>query len=55
MVRAFSRKQKRYAAKADILDASDTTFVCHGVTGAQTQDIADQAGAHQALLHYYCG
>jgi TetR/AcrR family transcriptional regulator len=36
-----------------ILDAAHTVFLRHGTAGARMQDIAAEAGANQALLHYY--
>jgi TetR/AcrR family transcriptional regulator len=36
-----------------ILDAAHAVFVRHGTAGARMQDIAAEAGANQALLHYY--
>ncbi|MEO7218459.1 MAG: TetR/AcrR family transcriptional regulator [Gemmatimonadaceae bacterium] len=36
-----------------ILQAARTVFVRHGTGGARMQDIAQEAGVNQALLHYY--
>jgi len=36
-----------------ILDAAHAVFVRHGTAGARMQDIAQEAGVNQALLHYY--
>jgi TetR/AcrR family transcriptional regulator len=36
-----------------ILAAAHTVFLRHGMSGARTQDIADEAGVNKALLHYY--
>lgn len=36
-----------------ILDAARAVFQRHGMSGARTQDIADEAGVNKALLHYY--
>src|SRR5215510_8077895 len=36
-----------------ILDAARTVFVRHGTAGARMQEIAQEAGVNQALLHYY--
>jgi len=36
-----------------ILDAAHTVFIAHGTAGARMQDIAEEAGVNQALLHYY--
>jgi AcrR family transcriptional regulator len=36
-----------------ILDAARTVFVQRGTAGARMQEIAEEAGVNQALLHYY--
>jgi TetR/AcrR family transcriptional regulator len=36
-----------------ILDAAHAVFVRRGTAGARMQDIAEEAGVNQALLHYY--
>lgn len=36
-----------------ILQAARTVFVRRGTAGARMQEIADEAGVNQALLHYY--
>jgi AcrR family transcriptional regulator len=36
-----------------ILDAAKMVFVRRGTAGARMQDIAEEAGVNQALLHYY--
>ena len=36
-----------------ILQAARTVFVRHGTAGARMQEIAEEAGVNQALLHYY--
>ena len=36
-----------------ILEAARTVFVRHGTGGARMQEIAEEAGVNQALLHYY--
>src|SRR6185436_6737613 len=36
-----------------ILDAARTVFLQHGTAGARMQEIAQEAGVNQALLHYY--
>ncbi len=38
-----------------ILDAARTVFVRRGSGGARMQEIAEEAGVNQALLHYYFG
>ena len=37
----------------EILQAAKKVFTEKGLTGARMQDIADEAGISQALLHYY--
>src|SRR5512132_1105509 len=36
-----------------ILQAARTVFLRRGTAGARMQDIAEEAGVNQALLHYY--
>lgn len=36
-----------------ILAAARKVFISKGMSGARTQDIADEAGINKALLHYY--
>jgi TetR/AcrR family transcriptional regulator len=36
-----------------ILDAAHVVFLRRGTAGARMQDIAEEAGVNQALLHYY--
>ena len=36
-----------------ILQAARVVFIRHGTAGARMQEIADEAGVNQALLHYY--
>jgi len=36
-----------------ILDAARTVFIRQGTSGARMQEIAQEAGVNQALLHYY--
>ena len=36
-----------------ILDAARTVFIRRGTSGARMQEIAEEAGVNQALLHYY--
>lgn len=36
-----------------ILDAATKVFSRHGTAGARMQEIAEEAGVNQALLHYY--
>lgn len=53
--------QKRRALPADrdgdterrILQAARSVFVRRGTSGARMQEIAEEAGVNQALLHYY--
>jgi Transcriptional regulator len=36
-----------------ILDAAKAVFILRGTAGARMQEIAEEAGVNQALLHYY--
>lgn len=36
-----------------ILEAATKVFIRHGTAGARMQEIAEEAGVNQALLHYY--
>src|SRR6478609_11918950 len=36
-----------------ILDAARSVFIRQGTSGARMQEIAQEAGVNQALLHYY--
>ena len=40
-------------AETRILDAAKAVFIRRGTAGARMQDIAEEAGVNQALLHYY--
>jgi len=40
-------------AEQRILDAARRVFIRRGTAGARMQEIADEAGVNQALLHYY--
>lgn len=52
-------KEKKAPAAHDgetekrILDAAKVVFIRRGTAGARMQDIAEEAGVNQALLHYY--
>ena len=50
--RAHSKTPDR-ATEQRILDAARTVFVRRGTAGARMQEIAEEAGVNQALLHYY--
>lgn len=41
------------ATEQRILDAARAVFVRRGTAGARMQEIAEEAGVNQALLHYY--
>ena len=47
------RGQIKPDAKTRILDAADAIRVRRGIDSARMQEIADQAEANKALLHYY--
>ncbi len=55
----MSAKQKKPFEPKDadaeqrILDAARTVFIRRGTAGARMQEIAEEAGVNQALLHYY--
>ncbi|HYC52874.1 MAG TPA: helix-turn-helix domain-containing protein [Gemmatimonadaceae bacterium] len=54
--RTTSRTSKQApdrAAEARILDAARAVFIRRGTAGARMQEIAEEAGVNQALLHYY--
>lgn len=52
-------KTKKHAPSRDgeteqrILDAAKIVFIRSGTAGARMQEIAEEAGVNQALLHYY--
>ena len=46
-------KSPDLATEQRILDAARTVFVRRGTAGARMQEIAEEAGVNQALLHYY--
>lgn len=41
------------ATEQRILDAAKAVFIRRGTAGARMQEIAEEAGVNQALLHYY--
>src|SRR5215211_5851313 len=45
--------KKDQSTEEKILAAARKVFVRDGMSGARTQDIADEAGINKALLHYY--
>src|SRR5262245_34475752 len=47
------RDDRDRATEQRILDAAHAVFVRRGTAGARMQEIAAEAGANQALLHYY--
>src|SRR6478672_8657021 len=54
MVKAKNTHQKHDGeTEKRILDAAKAVFIRHGTSGARMQDIAEEAGVNQALLHYY--
>lgn len=48
-----SRAARDRDTEKRILDAARTVFVRSGTAGARMQEIAEEAGVNQALLHYY--
>ena len=49
----MSEQHHRPETEARILEAAHRVFVRKGTAGARMQDIAEEAGVNQALLHYY--
>ena len=47
------KTQKDSDTEQRILDAARTVFIRRGTAGARMQEIAEEAGVNQALLHYY--
>jgi TetR/AcrR family transcriptional regulator len=53
------RSKKEFVVEQDsetearILSAAHAVFLRRGMSGARTQEIADEAGVNKALLHYY--
>src|SRR5881394_2759379 len=41
------------STESRILDAARAVFIRRGTAGARMQEIANEAGVNQALLHYY--
>lgn len=52
-VRRKSQAERREAARERILDAAEELFGARGFYGVTLRDVATQAGADTALLHYY--
>jgi AcrR family transcriptional regulator len=52
---ARPKKDPKQSAETEqrILDAARTVFTRRGTAGARMQEIAQEAGVNQALLHYY--
>jgi AcrR family transcriptional regulator len=48
-----TRPEPNRATEQRILDAAHTVFLRRGTAGARMQEIAEEAGVNQALLHYY--
>lgn len=51
--RRRSQAERREAARERILDAAEQLFGARGFYGVTLRDVATQAGADTALLHYY--
>lgn len=49
----LSRQTRDGDTEKTILKAATIVFVRHGTAGARMQEIAEEAGVNQALLHYY--
>ena len=52
---AATAKKRDGETERRILDAARTVFIRRGSGGARMQEIAEEAGVNQALLHYYFG
>ena len=50
---AKAKEQKDGDTEARILHAARAVFIRRGTAGARMQEIAEEAGVNQALLHYY--
>ncbi len=50
-----ARKSRQHDGETEhrILEAARTVFIRSGTSGARMQEIAEEAGVNQALLHYY--
>src|SRR5215204_3681785 len=46
-------KKRSDDTEAKILEAARAVFIRRGTAGARMQEIAEEAGVNQALLHYY--
>jgi AcrR family transcriptional regulator len=53
--RAATAKKRDGETERRILHAARTVFIRRGSGGARMQEIAEEAGVNQALLHYYFG
>jgi TetR/AcrR family transcriptional regulator len=51
--RLTARPRRDARTEARILEAAHAVFVRRGTAGARMQEIAEEAGVNQALLHYY--
>ena len=51
--KSTSKSDRDGATERRILDAARTVFMRRGTSGARMQEIAEEAGVNQALLHYY--
>jgi TetR/AcrR family transcriptional regulator len=52
-MKSTSKSDRDGATERRILDAARTVFMRRGTSGARMQEIAEEAGVNQALLHYY--
>lgn len=48
-----TRRSRDQDTERRILEAANTVFLRRGTAGARMQEIAEEAGVNQALLHYY--
>jgi TetR/AcrR family transcriptional regulator len=52
-VKPGQKREKDTDTEARILQAARAVFIRRGTAGARMQEIAEEAGVNQALLHYY--
>jgi len=55
MARVRLRDTQRLATRERILDAARRTFEAHGISGATTQDVADEAGVSHGSVFVHFG
>ncbi|MGH9424037.1 MAG: TetR/AcrR family transcriptional regulator, partial [Thermoanaerobaculia bacterium] len=53
MIKKKAAQSRDGETEKRILDAAKAVFILRGTAGARMQEIAEEAGVNQALLHYY--